>query len=85
MKKLDYIEKEIAVCGGLDVRKMEQKRHEEEIKNLLFELFEEFEECEDIINALRSLHSAHEITSKDYDTIIKNYDQLLEEWLNSNQ
>ena len=50
-------------------------------KDLLFDLFESYEDYENIISALRSLNTENEITDDEYDYIISNYDELLDEWL----
>ena len=51
-----------------------------ELKNILFKLFMTHDYYEEIINDLRNLESEKEITEEDYDIILENYDEWLEEW-----
>lgn len=52
----------------------------EDLKEIIFDLFDEYEEYEDIKDALRSLHSSRVITDDEYNYIIANYEDLLEDW-----
>lgn len=52
----------------------------EETKKLLFNIFDDYEEYNDIIDSVRSYHSNREITDEEYDYILENYDNLLNEW-----
>lgn len=48
-------------------------------KEIFKNLNEEFEECEQILDSLRSLNSCSELSDKEYDYILKNWDNLLVE------
>lgn len=50
------------------------------LKKTLFDLFNVYENVEDIINALRSLKTENKITNEDYDNILLNYNEWLNEW-----
>lgn len=52
------------------------------LKNILFDLFSQYEDVEDIIDALRSLNSCNEITDNEYDIIMENYENWLQEYEN---
>ena len=50
------------------------------LEELLYDLFNSYEDYEDIINALRNLESEKEITGKEYNIILKNYDKWLKKY-----
>jgi hypothetical protein len=49
------------------------------MKKLFIDIASQYESCEEIMSALRSLESNKEITSSDYDYILKNFDKWLDE------
>ena len=53
------------------------------LKKILFEEFETHENYENIVQDLRSLNSLNEITDKEYDFILENYNEWLKEWENN--
>lgn len=51
------------------------------LEDTLFDLFESYENYEDIIEDLRSLNTENEMTDNEYNTILANYDNELNKWL----
>ena len=49
------------------------------LKKLFISIANQHESCEEIMSALRSLESNKEITSSDYDYILKKFDKWLNE------
>ena len=52
----------------------------EKLKEILFDLFDQYEEADDIVESLRSLNSCNNINDNEYDTIMANYEQWLQEY-----
>ena len=52
----------------------------EKLKAILFDLFDQYEEADDIVESLRSLNSCDNINDNEYDTIMANYEQWLQEY-----
>lgn len=52
----------------------------EKLKAILFDLFDQYEEADDIVESLRSLNSCNNINDNEYDTIMENYEQWLQEY-----
>lgn len=52
----------------------------EKLKAILFDLFDQYEEADDIVKSLRSLNSCNDINDNEYDTIMANYEQWLQEY-----
>ena len=52
------------------------------MKNIIFNLFDTYDTYEEIIDALRSLETNNEITEEEYNNILTNYNDYLNEYNN---
>ena len=54
----------------------------DKLKKILFDELDCYEDYDDIIDSIRSYESNGDITEEEYDIILDNYDEWLEEWNN---
>lgn len=50
----------------------------DKLEELFISIAEQYEECNDIKDKVRGLHSFGEISDKEYDTILENWDNWLQ-------